>query len=159
MSQTKKQIESWILPWLSRALDVSITFFTVVFSAQLVYDIYFKILSFFLFLFSDQSTFYAVLATATGLPLLLRLEPRPILAEAFFFLSLLSHSPSRVFLVGWMVRKWYYSFIIFPTLKHAYPDRCKVPVFIINICLFLGTFFIQKDVHSHKCSLDSGCHP
>ena len=35
MPQTKKQIETWILLWLSRALDVSITFFTFVFFAQL----------------------------------------------------------------------------------------------------------------------------
>ena len=39
MSQTKKQIKTWILPWLSRARDVSITFFTVVFFAQLLDDV------------------------------------------------------------------------------------------------------------------------
>lgn len=43
-------------------------------------------------------------------------------------------------------------------LKHAYPDLSKVPVFIINICLFLSIFLIQKDVHSHRYSLDSCCH-
>ena len=50
LSQTKKQIKTWILPWLSRAHDVSITFFTVVFFAQLLEDIvkYF-LFSFFVF--------------------------------------------------------------------------------------------------------------
>ena len=39
MSQTEKQIKTWILPWLSWARDVSITFFTVVFFAQLLDDV------------------------------------------------------------------------------------------------------------------------
>ena len=51
MSQTKKQIETWILPWLSRALDVSITFFTAVLSAQLLYDILSNIIFFSFFVF------------------------------------------------------------------------------------------------------------
>ena len=49
MSQTKKQIKTWILPWLSRAGDVSVTFFTAVFFAQLFNIVKYYLFSFFVF--------------------------------------------------------------------------------------------------------------
>ena len=133
MSQTKKQIKTWILPWLSRARDVSITFFTVVFFAQLLDDIvkYF-LFSFFVFRpvnflhsfsYSNRFTIAATFgATASSC------------LELFLF-SATGGFTSLGVSVWFKGEKCYHSFKIFPTLKHAYLDLCRVS-FLITFAFF-----------------------
>ena len=51
---------------------------------------------------------------------------------------------------------FYYLFNIPPTSKHAYPF---VNFPLQNICLFLGSFRLWKDVYSSRYHSYSSCHP
>ena len=133
MSQTKKQIKTWILPWLSRAHDVSITFFTVVFFAQLLDDIVKYYLFFFFvfrpvnflhsFTYSNRFTIAATFGATASSCLQLFL---------FSFTGGFTSSGVSVWFKG---EKGYHSFKIFPTLKHACLDLCRVP-FLITFAFF-----------------------